>query len=64
MAYKNNVYLSNRAHARLRRRAADNLGKDRLATKKYEYHDRVERIQNVKNKVLSKAEREKIYKKS
>ena len=61
---KKSVYNSNLAHSRLRKRAANLLGKDRLAAKKYTYHDRVERIQNAKNRILSKAERSSIYRTS
>ena len=64
MARMSRLKRSNAVHSRLRKKARNILGKDRFAAKKWTYHDRVERIQNAKNRVLTKAERRKIYQSS
>ena len=55
---------SQNAHLFLRKKATLSLGKDRFAPKKYQYHDRVYRIQQAKGKIFSVSERRKIYKSS
>ena len=58
------LHYSLEAHRKLRSRAFAMFGKDRLASKKWTYHDRVMRMQGAKGKILSKSERANIYKTS
>ena len=58
------LHYSQEAHRKLRSKASADYGKDPLSAKKWTYHDRIYRLQAVKGRILSKAERRSIYKTS